>query len=30
LLGRGSRLSLDKRQVLMDAFQMLAPDHAGS
>ncbi|WP_193180637.1 DNA polymerase III subunit delta' [Nisaea sediminum] len=30
MLGRGSRLSLDKRQMLMDAFQLLAPDHAGS
>jgi len=30
MLGRGTRLSLDKRQMLMDAFRMLAPDHAGS
>lgn len=28
LIGRGSRLSLDKRQMLLDAFHMLAPDHA--
>lgn len=30
LIGRGSRLSLDKRQMLVDAFQMLGPDHAAS
>lgn len=28
MLGRGGRLSLDKRQMLVEAFQMLAPDHA--
>ncbi|WP_420404979.1 DNA polymerase III subunit delta' [Nisaea sp.] len=30
MIGRGSRLSLDKRQMLMDALQMLVPDHAVS
>lgn len=28
MIGRGSRLSLDKREMLMEAFHMLAPDHA--
>ena len=30
LLGKGIGLNLDKRQLLMDVFYSLAPDHAAS